>query len=565
MLNNLKNFIKQKKNNKQSGLNPIESNNSGAAVDTISSSMELSNPFSVSDSEANHKISAVTGSNNSQSNNDKIEDISYNFASIDLQKNDAANDTKARISKSEYTTPNIDNSTDHQRSSSLKIKPDKYQTLLEHYYQYYEKLGEGAFSEVLRGKNVQSGEDVAIKIISKKKLDTSQQQSVFKEVTILRRLDHKNIVSFDNFLEDDNYYYIIQDLCDGGEIFNQIVNLTYFSEDLSRHVICQVAESIRYLHNEVGVVHRDLKPENLLFDPIDFTPSKDFPSKLRKSDDIKSKKDEGEFNYGVGGGCIGTVKLADFGLSKQIWESKTKTPCGTVGYTAPEIVKDERYSKKVDMWALGCVLYTLLCGFPPFYDEKIDELTEKISKGQYEFLRPWWDEISAGAKNCVLNLLCVNSHQRYDINQFFEDPWIKSFLDKLPQDANNNYIYSGYDAVVAQEKAEALAKKKQEEDRIKVKRAFYYSGAYSPALASPAAMLMKDAFDVSTAVHRQKEERLLRDTLTRGNFDVLEEEEEDEDGGDKIFTEDRTTNGNIFELNLDKASIIQRRKHEVAA
>ena len=153
--------------------------------------------------------------------------------------------------------------------------------------------------------------------------------------------------------------------------------------------------------------------------------SKDFPSKLRKSDDIKSKKDEGEFNYGVGGGCIGTVKLADFGLSKQIWESKTKTPCGTVGYTAPEIVKDERYSKKVDMWALGCVLYTLLCGFSPFYDEKIDELTEKISKGQYEFLRPWWDEISAGAKNCVLNLLCVNSHQRYDINQFFEDLGLK--------------------------------------------------------------------------------------------------------------------------------------------
>lgn len=82
----------------------------------------------------------------------------------------------------------------------------------------------------------------------------------------------------------------------------------------------------------------------------------------------EEKEDEGEFTPGVGGGGIGRVALADFGLSKIVWNEDTMTPCGTVGYTAPEIVKDERYSKAVDMWALGCVLYTLLCGFPPFYD-----------------------------------------------------------------------------------------------------------------------------------------------------------------------------------------------------
>ena len=78
----------------------------------------------------------------------------------------------------------------------------------------------------------------------------------------------------------------------------------------------------------------------------------------------EEKEDEGEFQVGIGGGGIGRVKIADFGLSKVVWEENTATPCGTVGYTAPEIVKDERYSKSVDMWALGCVLYTLLCGFP---------------------------------------------------------------------------------------------------------------------------------------------------------------------------------------------------------
>lgn len=210
---------------------------------------------------------------------------------------------------------------------------------------------------------------------------------------------------------------------EGGELFHQIVKMTYFSENLARHVILQVAEGIRYLHEERGVVHRDIKPENLLFDRIPIVPSKNAPqSQLGE----EAKEDEGEFIIGVGGGGIGRVKIADFGLSKIVWDEQTMTPCGTVGYTAPEIVRDERYSKSVDMWALGCVLYTLLCGFPPFYDEKIDELTKKVAMGHYTFLSPWWDPISASgmffiifalqhspidysaAKDLITHLLCVD-------------------------------------------------------------------------------------------------------------------------------------------------------------
>jgi len=177
----------------------------------------------------------------------------------------------------------------------------------------------------------------------------------------------------------------------GGELFHQIVKLTYFSENLARHVILQVAHGIRYMHEERGVVHRDIKPENLLFERVPIVPSGAPP--LEQFDE--DKEDEGEFIPGVGGGGIGKVKIADFGLSKIVWDEQTMTPCGTVGYTAPEIVKDERYSKSVDMWALGCVLYTLLCGFPPFYDESINVLTEKVARGHYTFLSPWWDNISA--------------------------------------------------------------------------------------------------------------------------------------------------------------------------
>lgn len=177
---------------------------------------------------------------------------------------------------------------------------------------------------------------------------------------------------------------------EGGELFHQIVKLTYFSENLSRHVVLQVAHGIHYLHEERGVVHRDIKPENLLFERIEIVPSK---NRITRPYDGE-KEDEGEFIPGVGGGGIGRVKIADFGLSKVVWNEETMTPCGTVGYTAPEIVKDERYSKSVDMWALGCVLYTLLCGFPPFYDESIQTLTEKVAKGHYTFLSPWWDDVS---------------------------------------------------------------------------------------------------------------------------------------------------------------------------
>lgn len=230
----------------------------------------------------------------------------------------------------------------------------------------------------------------------------------------MRGINHPSIVKLLSFFESPEHYFLVLErkycslhstrasllihvfhsVMEGGELFHQIVKLTYFSENLSRHVILQVAHGIRHLHEERGVVHRDIKPENLLFDPIPIAPSKNpIPRQFEEE-----KDDEGEFIPGVGGGGIGRVKIADFGLSKVVWDEQTMTPCGTVGYTAPEIVKDERYSKSVDMWALGCVLYTLLCGFPPFYDESITVLTEKVARGHYTFLSPWWDSISASGE-----------------------------------------------------------------------------------------------------------------------------------------------------------------------
>ncbi|KAH3686402.1 hypothetical protein WICPIJ_002581 [Wickerhamomyces pijperi] len=402
-------------------------------------------------------------------------------------------------------------------------------------YQITEKLGEGAFSTVHQALNLQTNEHVAIKVIKKQQLDQNQKQAVLKEATIMRQLSHDNIVKFVEFREVDQYYYIIQELIQGGEIFNEIVKFTYLSEDLSRHIIKQVGEALKYLHEEIGVVHRDLKPENLLFQPIPIIPSK--VRKLRRSDD-PNKLDEGEFNNGVGGGGIGIVKLADFGLSKQIWYDNTKTPCGTVGYTAPEIVKDEHYSKNVDMWALGCVLYTLLCGFPPFYDEKIDLLTRKVARGEYTFLSPWWDEISVGAKTCVKNLLTVDPNKRYTIDQFLSDPWLNEVQFKQPK---KNYV-------------------------SQFKRA--------EPLYSPMHRAMKDAFDISNAVQRIGEENILKQYQHNHphDSDILEEEDEDEDDDSgkpqrKIVKKAQLNNikdpvvgDSPFELSLGTSTILSRRR-----
>lgn len=408
-------------------------------------------------------------------------------------------------------------------------------------YEVMEKMGEGAFSIVYKARHIPSQQFVAIKILRKFQMDQTQKQAVLKEVTIMRQLVHPNVVSFIEFIDLDQYYYIVQELAVGGEIFTAIVNYTYFSEDLSRHVIRQVADAIRYLHEEVGVVHRDIKPENLLYMPIEFQPLANPLAKLRKSDDPNQKKDEGEFVPGVGGGTIGVVKLADFGLSKQIWEHNTKTPCGTVGYTAPEIVRDEKYLKEVDMWAIGCVLYTLLCGFPPFYDERIETLTEKVAKGEYTFLNPWWDEILPEAKYCVSKLLTVDPSRRYTIDEFLQDPWMQKQTK----------------AAFAAPTRSAAAPK--------------YSKKFRKDLYSPAAVALRDAFDVSTAVHRMGEEAALanRGHMTASQIpDLLEEEEEEEVDrqGHVLAThapkQHQIQPQNLFDLNLGGASILERRKNK---
>ncbi|KAK5122910.1 hypothetical protein LTR85_003475 [Meristemomyces frigidus] len=451
---------------------------------------------------------------------------------------------KREKQKQDYDPSVLERIVAEERESKGKLP--KYPGLER--YTLLEKMGDGAFSNVYRAKdNNGQYEQVAIKVVRKFEMNSTQgnvlhpdyekkapktveRANILKEVQIMRQLDHPNIVQLVDFSESRQYYYIVLELCPGGELFHQIVRLTYFSEDLSRHVIKQVADALEYLHEEAGVVHRDIKPENLLFYPIPFIPSK--TAKPHSAED-EDKADEGEYIPGVGAGGIGTIKIADFGLSKVIWDSQTMTPCGTVGYTAPEIVKDERYSKSVDMWALGCVLYTLLCGFPPFYDESIQVLTEKVARGQYTFLSPWWDDISKSAQDLVSHLLTVDPDKRYDIKQFLNHPWIRQSNEPTQGAADApplaTPLYTRGGPMSAGDKGPSP-----------MKPDFSYldetpmGGGKRNDFRSPGAVNLREVFDVGYSVHRQEEENKRKKNFKQGYrgsvpLNALDEEFDDEE------------------------------------
>jgi len=221
------------------------------------------------------------------------------------------------------------------------------------------------------------------------------------------------------------------------------------------------------------------------------------------------------------------------------------TPCGTVGYTAPEIVKDERYSKSVDMWALGCVLYTLLCGFPPFYDESIQVLTEKVARGQYTFLSPWWDDISKSAQDLVSHLLTVDPEKRYDINQFLNHAWIRDAQEPT------------YAAADAPPLATPLASRQPQSAGLSANNQHLLAyldetpGAGRRSdFRSPGAVNLREVFDVGYAVHRQEEEGKRRKNFKQGyrgaapmnNLNALDEEYDDDEDYDSVPYDSNTTN-----------------------
>ena len=182
---------------------------------------------------------------------------------------------------------------------------------------------------------------------------------------------------------------------------------TRFAESEVRKILAQCVDALAYCHTELHLLHRDLKPENILY--------------------ANAAPDE-------------TIKIADFGLARSLAAKgdMMKTACGTPGYVAPEILANKGYDKTaVDMWSVGVILYILLCGFPPFYEEELPALFDQILKGRYDFPSPWWDNISDSAKQLVRAMLTVDPKKRITAEEALHHPWICGNAPNVAIDTDN--------------------------------------------------------------------------------------------------------------------------------
>ena len=270
-----------------------------------------------------------------------------------------------------------------------------YTNLLE-IYDVKNKLGSGKFGLVKLGIHKKTGQKVAIKIMKKSTMDSSDLELVRTEIEILKICQHPNIIRLYNVFENADYLYIIMEYCYGGDLFSYLENRHFrLSEKRASTIIHQMATAVYYMHS-FGVVHRDLKPENVLMTSTD-----------EDSD----------------------IRILDFGLSKILGPyEKCDEPYGTLTYCAPEIIIDEPYAKPVDLWSLGVMTYLMVSGKLPFNSEDENEIARQVVYDEPNYTRnPVWKTISPECLDFIKRLLEKDQNKRMTIKEVLEHKWIKMY------------------------------------------------------------------------------------------------------------------------------------------
>ncbi|KAM8841645.1 serine/threonine-protein kinase DCLK3 [Spinachia spinachia] len=264
---------------------------------------------------------------------------------------------------------------------------------IEHFYEIGHVVGDGNFAVVRKCRRRDNGQTLAVKIVERSKL-IGREHMMQNELSLLGSLCHPRIVRLFSHHHTHTHSYLVMELVSGGDLFEAISERGKFPEAESGLMVSDVSEALNYMHCK-SIVHRDLKPENLLIEHV------------------------------APGIC--RLKLADFGLAMVVTEP-VFTICGTPTYVAPEILRETGYGVEVDVWALGIILYILLCGFPPFrsQDRDQDELFRLIKQGELHFLPPYWDAVSEDATGLVRALLQPDPTVRLTAQQTMTHPWVKA-------------------------------------------------------------------------------------------------------------------------------------------
>jgi calcium-dependent protein kinase len=289
-----------------------------------------------------------------------------------------------------------------KKLENIKISKGNFITykkgLIEKDYSVGEVVGSGAFATVRKVVQKTTGQLRALKIIKKQKSQDSAR--MYLEVEILKKLIHPNIMQIFEFYEDKKNFYIITEFCEGGELFDKIVEKGSFTEAEAAGAMKQLLSAVNYIHSN-SIVHRDLKPENILLD---------------------TKKQN-------------IIKIIDWGTARFYEKNKKMNRIsGTPYYIAPEVL-NEKYDEKCDIWSCGVIMYILLCGYPPFNAETDQEILNKIKLGKFTFPDEEWENVSSEAKDLIVNMLTYNSADRYSASACLSHKWLndnslKTTVDK---------------------------------------------------------------------------------------------------------------------------------------
>lgn len=286
------------------------------------------------------------------------------------------------------------------------------------------ELGSGHYATVNEAINRKTGNRFAVKIFKPQKIDDAKRSQKFnQELNVLMSIQHENIVKLiDRYIEPINKFcvttYLVLEKVNSGELFTRIVKKTHLRENETKAMFRQLLKGMKYLHDR-DIIHRDIKPENILLNIIPRTT----PEQVQTG-----PWDPEELDV--------SVKIADFGLAKFIGEMNfTNTLCGTPSYVAPEVLSsgnERKYSKNVDLWSSGVLLYVCLAGFPPFSDELgPPSMREQIINAKYAFYSPYFDPIDDLALDFISRLLVKDPAHRYSVDQALAHPWFDT--DKRDQ------------------------------------------------------------------------------------------------------------------------------------